>query len=146
MEQSKEVFLRDGFHQEMFFFVTEDGNPFVMPSPRDLGRDEMAEKLRQAVREQNVYGVVHLAESWMYNRQHARDHTMRQILEGEMKVPELRPEDRTEALVVMMESREGAHFMWVTPILRVGRKVTLGETISFPEQSKGRFAGLFEKD
>jgi hypothetical protein len=59
-------------------------------------------------------------------------------------VSELRPEDRDEVLVVMMESREGAHFMWITPILRDGDAVTLGETLAFPEESAGRFAGLFE--
>ena len=72
------------------------------------------------------------------------DHTLKQIAEGEIKVSELRAEDRDEVLVTMMESREGAHFMWVTPILRDDDEVTMGDTLAFPERSAGRFAGLFE--
>ena len=67
-----------------------------------------------------------------------------QITAGEIKVSELQPADRDEALFVTMESRDGAHFVWLTPILRDGNAVTLGETLAFPDAPGGRFAGLFE--
>ncbi len=143
-EQSKGVFLRDGHHGEMFFFVSDDGRAAVMPAPADLDRDKMVDQLRQKVRENNIYGLVHISESWSYFRQKPVDHTLKQIMEGEIKVSELRPQDRDEALVVMMETREGAHFMWLTPILRDGDVATLGETLAFPDKTGGRLAGLFE--
>lgn len=142
-EQSKQVFLKDKYHQEMFFFVTNDGRAFVMPAPKDLDRDQTAEKLRHTIREHNIYGLVHICESWTYFRQKPGDHTLKQIMAGEIKVSELRPNDRDEALVVMMESREGAHFMWITPIFRAGDRITLGESMSFADRMDGRFAGLF---
>jgi hypothetical protein len=142
--QSKQVFLKDKHHCEMFMFVTEDGQGFVVPSPPKMERDELVESVKRTIREQNVYGVVHIVEGWAYFRQKPGDHTFRQVMEGEIKVSELRPEDRDEALIVMMETKEGAHFMWVTPILRDGDRVLLGETMAFPEPPGGRFAGLFE--
>jgi hypothetical protein len=145
-EQSKQVFLRDGHHDEIYYFVSEDGQGEVIAVQAKENRDEMVVALKQRIRERNIYGLVHIVEGWTYFRQGTRDHTMRQILEGEIKVSELRPDDRGEALVVQMESREGAHFMWVTPILRHGEKVMLGETISSPEPPGGRFSGLFDKD
>ena len=143
-EQSKRVFLKDKSHHEMFFFVSDDGKAAVMPAPADIDRDQMVDQLRQKIRQDKIYGLVHISESWTYFRQKPGDHTMKQIVEGEIKVSELRPEDRDEVLVVMMESRDGARFMWMTPILRDGDKLSLGVTMSFDEPPGGRFAGLFE--
>jgi hypothetical protein len=142
-EQSKGVFLRDRCHAEMFFLVGADGDTEIVPVG-GADRDELLLQLKRRIGVEDIYGVVHIAESWSYFGRKRGDHTLRQIAEGEMKVSELRPEDRDEVLVVMMESREGAHFMWITPILRDGDAVTLGETLAFPEAPGGRFAGLFE--
>jgi hypothetical protein len=143
-EQSKEMFLRDGHHAEIFFLIDGDGGTTIIPTPADVDRDQMLAGLKRRIRECDSYGVVHISESWSYFCRRRGDHILKQIAEGEIKVSELRPEDRDEVLVVMMESREGDHFMWITPILRDGDAVTLGETLAFPEQSAGRFAGLFE--
>ena len=145
-EESKTVFLRDGTHGEMYFFVSDDGKAAVMPAPadKDNDRDKTTDQLRQHIRDNNIYGFVHISESWTYFRQKPNDHTLRQITEGEIKVSELQPADRDEALFVTMESRDGAHFVWLTPILRDGDAVTLGETLAFPDAPGGRFAGLFE--
>jgi|ERR1017187_6293219 hypothetical protein len=143
-EQSKQMFLRDGHHAEIFFLVDADGGTTIIPTPADVDRDEMLAGLKRRIQDEDTYGVVHIAESWSYFGQKRGDHTLKQIAEGEIKVSELRPEDRDEVLVVMMESREGDHFMWITPILRDGDTVTLGTTLTFPEQSAGRFAGLFD--
>jgi hypothetical protein len=145
-EQTKQVFLKDKHHSEMFFFVTDDGQAGVMLAPPKIDRDEMVAKLKQKIRQNNVYGVVHIVETWTYFRSGAKDHTMTQIMAGEIKVSELRPQDRDEALVVTMESREGAHFMWITPILRDADKVTLGETMNFDDRIDGRFAGFFSDE
>lgn len=144
VNQSKEVFLKDKGHHEMFFFVTDKGEGSVMPAPAKMDRDEMAAKLRQFVRENNIFGVIHIAESWTYFPKGASDHTMKQIMLGETNVSSLNPEDRGEMLVVVAEARDGYRKMWITPIKRDGEKLSLGSTIDFDEPPAGRFAGLFE--
>lgn len=141
--QSKAIFLADRCHGEMFFFVTPNGEALVIPAPPKMDRDELVVNVRQTVQQQDIYGVVHIVEGWTYFAQRPHDHTITQIIEGEIRVSELRPEDRTEALIVMMESREGAHFLWLTPILRDEETVTLGETVEYPDPPNGRFSKLF---
>lgn len=130
----------------MFFFITGKGEGSVMPAPAKMDRDEMAAKLRQFVRQNDIFGVVHIAESWTYFPKEASDHTMKQILLGEIGVSNLRPEDRNEMLVVMAEARDGYRKMWMTPIRRDDGKLALGSTIDFDEPPVGRFAGLFEAE
>jgi hypothetical protein len=125
-EHSKQVFLRDKHHTEIFFLVSDDGRALVISSLPKMNRDELVKKLKLIIQEQNIYGVVHVVEDWTYFSKKPADHTAKQLLMGEIAVSELRGGDRTEALVVIMESREKAHFMWVTPILRNGDRVNLG--------------------
>jgi hypothetical protein len=143
-DHSKEVFLKDRTHGEMFFLVNELGEGNIIMAPPKQDRNVTAESLRQRICEEKIYGVVHIAESWTYFPRSEGDHTMKQIALGEIKVAELSPGDRTEALVVMAQSRDGFHCMWVTPIIRDGDQVRLGPTIDFEEPAGGRLADLFE--
>ena len=78
-EESKAFFLRDGTHGEMYFFVSNDGKAAVMPAPDEKDRDKTTDQLRQHIRDNNIYGFVHISESWTYFRQKPNDHTLRQI-------------------------------------------------------------------
>ena len=90
------------------------------------------------------YGVIQIAEAWTYNRRSAEDHTFKQVMFGEMRVSDLNQGDRTEALTVRMESRDGAGRLWISPILRGGgAKVSLGEAGLVEEPVGGRLGSVF---
>jgi hypothetical protein len=61
---------------------------------------------------------------------------------GEIKVSELRPEDRQEVLSIVAQSRDGYQHSWVHDIVRKGEVVALGECRE-TEEIKGRFGELF---
>ena len=98
--------------------------------------------LRGTIKANNAYGVIQIGEVWTYIPPKPNDHTFRQVVEGEMKVSELKPEDKTEALFVRYQSLEDQCF-WVNPILREGTGVSLGEAIEFRDEAGGRFGSLF---
>ena len=71
------------------------------------------------------------------------DHTLKQIMDGEIKVSELRPEHRKEALMVSAQSRDVWATSWVDEILRDGAgKLSLGACRVF-DDFKGRFGKEF---
>ena|ERR1041384_694381 len=141
---SRDIFLRDGTHAEMFFMISEDGHGYMILAPAKMERDEMVELLRKRICEEKTYGVVHIVESWTYIPKTRGDHTLKQIVQGEIAVSELQPSDRSEALVVMAETRSGWQMKWMSLIRRDGDKISLSSTVEFDERSGGRFAGLFE--
>ena len=55
-----------------------------------------------------MYGVAHILEAWVYVPKKPNDHTMKQLLAGEMAVADLKRGDKTEALVVRYECRDGS--------------------------------------
>src|ERR1051325_447805 len=120
-----------------------DGKPCMIKPQPGADRDAVAAELGVRVREDRIFGVVHVAESWMYIPKSRSDHTLKQIMTGEIAVSELKPKDRTEALVVMAESRDRWEVLWFSPIRRDGDKVSLAPTVEFEETPVGRFAGLF---
>jgi hypothetical protein len=146
VEQSKEVFLKDKSHSEMFFFINPQGESAVMPAPQDMERDAMATKLREFIHQHHIFGLIHILESWTYFPKGDNDHTMKQIMLGEIAVSNLTAQDRNEALIVVAEARDGYRQMWMTPIKRDGDKLSLGSTIDFDEPPQGRFGNLFEQE
>ncbi len=46
-----------------------------------------------------------MGETWMYIAKE-KDHTVFQLLDGEMRVSDLNDEDKKEALMIKMENRE----------------------------------------
>ena len=63
---------------------------------------------------------------------------------GEMRVEDLKDDDRTEALMLRMESRDGGHLTWLEPIMRDGGKVVLGEGMVLGREKCLKLEGFFE--
>ena len=102
-----------------------------------------AEWLRQHITKHYIYGVIHVVEAWMHMAAKPGDHTIRQIMGGEIKVSELKPEDRQEVLMVSAQSRDGWAVSWVDQISRneAGR-ISMDATVEFTD-FRGRFGQLF---
>src|ERR1041384_697307 len=96
VSQSKEVFVKDGTHGEMFFLIAENGQGTIMPIVKSVDRDDLVAVLKQRIQQENIFGIVHIAESWSYFPRGEHDHTMKQLALGEIKVAELTPGDRRE--------------------------------------------------
>ena len=142
-EQAKAMLLRDKTHAEMFFFMPLDGHGHIVLWQK-ADRDLQADWLRQHINEHYIYGVVHICEAWAHFVKRPNQHTLKQLQAGEMKVSELRPEDRTEALMVSAQSRDGFALVWMDEILRnqASGSLWLGECREF-EDFTGRFGKLF---
>jgi hypothetical protein len=95
------------------------------------------------IRENKLYGAIHIAESWTYFPKGKNDHTFKQVAQGEMRVSDLKPEDRTEALMVSVEGRDGAARLWLSPIVRSPSGAALGAPIEMDQPPAGRFGRLF---
>ena len=139
---AKEVLLRDGRHAEMLFFMPLDGNGHIVLW-KSGDRDLEAEWLRRHVAESYALGVVHIFEAWMRVADGPDDHIMRQVMDGEIKVSQLKPADRKEALMVSAQSRDGWANSWVDEILRDGAgRLSLGRCMEF-DDFRGRFGEVF---
>ena len=144
VEEARRTFLTDGTHVELFFLFQEDGNYSMGPPPPDMPKVQFVSVLRQKIRYDNTFGVVHILEAWVFIPKHPNDHTMKQILAGEMAVADLKNGDKTEALVVRYECRDGSQRMWISPIIRPKTGgVALGDALEMGETAEGRFASLF---
>jgi hypothetical protein len=140
--QAKEILLRDGRHVEMLFFMPLDGNGHVVLWRSD-DRDIEADWLRRHVREHYAYGIVRVVEAWARFAAGPSDHTLRQIVDGEIKVSELRPGDRKEVLMVSAQSRDGWANSWNDEILRgQGGKPIFGACLEVSD-FRGRFGSVF---
>jgi len=139
---AKETLLQDGHHSEMFFFMPLNGVGHVILWRGD-DRDLEADWLRRHIREQYAYGVIHVVEAWMRMAPKPGDHILKQLMAGEMKVSELQPEHRQEALMVSAQSRDGWAVSWIDRILRnPAGHISLGECREFTD-FKGRFGKVF---
>ena len=142
-ETARMTFLRDKSHVELFFLVKSDGESGLGAPPPGMDRDRIADMLRDSIHENNIYGIVHIMEAWTYFPRQPNDHTFKQVVQGEMRVADLKPEDRREAVVVHYQSRDGANFMWMSPIIRMGDRVALSDAIEWRDPPGGRFGKLF---
>ena len=139
--RAKEVLLRDGFHAEMFFFIPLDGQGHIVLW-RSNDRELEAEWLRDHIAEHYIFGLVHVVEAWMRIAEKPGDHILRQVMEGEIRVSELRPEHRQEALMVSAQSRDGWAMSWVDRMLREKGRLSLGGCTEFGD-FRGRFGKVF---
>jgi hypothetical protein len=138
---AKEMLIRDGNHAEMFFCLPLGGHGHVVIWNNN-DRDKEAGWLRKHIAKHYVYGVVHVAEGWMRMAMSADDPTFRRVMAGEMRVSELKPDERQEVLMVSAQSRDGWTISWSDEILRVDGKPLFGachEVTDF----RGRFGKLF---
>jgi len=140
--RARDILLEDGHHSEMFFFLPLNGEGHIVLW-RNNDRDMEAEWLRQHITKHYIYGVIHVVEAWMHMAAKPGDHTIRQIMGGEIKVSELKPEDRQEVLMVSAQSRDGWAVSWVDQISRneAGR-ISMDATVEFTD-FRGRFGQLF---
>lgn len=144
---AKKYLLEDKTHAEMLFFMPLDGQGTlvtIQSADGDNGRDEMAQWVRDYIGKHYIFGVVHICESWVKFADNPNDHTVKQIIAGEMKVSELKPEHRTEALSVSAQSRDGYSINWIDEMIRHKKKGTLklGRCHQFSGLD-GRFGKLF---
>ena len=137
------MLLTDKTHGEMFFFMALTGQGHIVLW-QNADRDHQADWVRQHINGHYSYGVVHICEAWAHFAKHPNEHTQKQLQAGEMKVSELRPEDRTEILMVSAQSRDGYAHSWADEILRNKDSGTLwlGECKEF-EDFTWRFGKLF---
>jgi hypothetical protein len=69
-----------------------------------------------------------VGEAWVrYAETGPSDHTLKQVIDGEIRVSELRPEDRREALTVTAHTRDGYAHTWIEETRRVGGGIEFGE-------------------
>ena len=59
------------------------------------------------------------------------------------KQSERKKGDKTEALAVRYECRDGTQRMWISPIVRTKDGVALADALEMGETAEGRFASLF---
>lgn len=144
VEEARMNFLTDGTHVELYFLFKDDGSYSMGPPPPDMSKADFVEALRDRIRSDNTFGLVHIAEAWIYVPKRPGDHTARQLESGEMKVADLKREERVETLVVRFECRDGDQRMWVSPIARPKTGgVALGDAVEMGDTVEGRFASLF---
>ena len=137
------MFLKSGSHVEIYFLFTREGQGTMIQVPPGMDRETFMANLKGTMRKMGSYGVIQIGEVWTYLPPKPDDHTYRQVLDGEMKVSELKPEDKTEALLVRYQSAEGDQTIWVNPILRKASGVSLGDAIEIQGEALGRYGSLF---
>lgn len=144
VEEARTNFLKDGTHVELFFLYGRDGQGSTGAPPPGMPKHQFVEGLKETIRRNGTFGVVHISQAWIYVPPRPNDHTYRQILAGEIAVSELKEEDKTEALVVRYECRDGAPRMWISPIVRTkDGGLALGDAREMGETAEGRFDSLF---
>ena len=140
--QAKAILVRDGRHAEMLFCMPLDGHGHVVLWG-SIDRDHQASWIRRHISETYAFGVIHVVEVWMRMAPNPNDHILKQVMAGEIKVSELRPEHRKEALMVSAQSRDGWSMAWSDEIVRgIDGKPSFG-TCHAVTDYEGRFGKLF---
>lgn len=134
-EESEQMFLADKSHVSVLFAFTDEGFSSVNPIPAGATHEQIYIAIRGAILEHNLYAVIHLGEVWTYFPKEQKDHTVSQLLDGEMRVNDLNEEDKTEALYLRMESRDKDCVVYLNRILRNGDKVDLGGERMMPDEN-----------
>lgn len=128
---------------ELFFLFKPDGSYAMGPPPPDMPKDVFVGRLKESIRQNQFFGVVHILEAWVYIPRRLNDPAMKKLEASEMKVADLKREDRAEALVVRYESRDGAQRLWINQILRTKNSVALADAVEMGDEASGRFGSLF---
>ncbi len=82
-------------------------------------------------------------EARVYIPRQLNDPAMKRLEAGEIAVSDLRREERSEALIVRYECRNGAQRLWISQILRTKDGVALADAVEMGDEVGGRFASLF---
>jgi hypothetical protein len=145
-KESKEVFLKDKTHANILFLFGDDGLVSITQVPPKSDHAQIQEAILRAVKERNLYAVVHIGEAWTYFPKTEDDHTLVQLLTGEMRVRDLKDADKTEALVLRMESRDGDCVVYVDKIVREDGEVVLREGRTVNGEDLKWFSNLEKSD
>lgn len=140
---ARDTFERDGTHVEILFLFQENGEGAIGQPPAGMSREEFIPLLKESIRENNIFGVIHIAETWTYLPRQPGDHTFRQIVEGEIAVSQLDPNDQSEALLVKVDARSGMSRSWLHPIVRTPTSTALGDPMVIEGSHNGRLTNLF---
>ena len=137
--QAKKMFEQDGTHGNiLFIFDEESGLISADLIPPKVEHSQVNASIKNAVQEHNLYGIILIGESWTYSIKD-KDHTARQLLNGEMSVSDLRPEDKRESLIVHMENRDGDCLVYLNEIIRNSAGATLSEGTKTNREHKSWF-------
>lgn len=142
-EEAREKFLLAGSHIQLFFLFAADGTATMYPVLEKVEPDQLAQAIRNKVAEDNPFGVVHVVEAWMYIRKDEKDHTFRQITEGEIAVSELNQGERAEVLLVRLETKDGDSLSMFNQIVR-GTPLSLADAFEHSGNMQGRFSKWFQ--
>lgn len=138
--EAKRLLIQDGTHASLLFlFNKEDGLISVNPIPPNIDHAQLNEAVKNAVDEHDLYGVVFIGETWAYFGKE-KDHTLFQLLDGEMKVSDLNSEDRREALMIRMENADGNCLIYLDEIIRDKNGITLKNDLMTESFQKKWFA------
>lgn len=140
-KEAKRVFLQDKTHVHILFAFQDSGPVSVTPVPPKTPQDQVHNAILMSIRKNNLYGIIDVGEAWTYFPKGERDHTVAQLLDGEMRVSDLRDGDKTEALYLRMESRDGDCVVHLDQIVRDGDKVELGKHLSLADEDLQWFDG-----
>jgi hypothetical protein len=117
-DQARRMMANDGTHLEILFILAEDGTMQPQPIAKPMNRKEVIQVLRKQLPGSNIYGLIHIAEAWGYIPKGRGDHTVKQLKLREMRVSDLKEDDKTELLVVSLLSRDGDSLAWLDEIIR----------------------------
>ena len=133
-DEARRAFEEDGTHGQMLFLFTDAGIASINAVPPGTSPGQLTASVREAIQEHDLFGVITVAEAWTYFPQTDKDHTAFQLLDGEMAVSDLNEGDKTEALMVRLESRDGDHITWLDLIIRDEDSVRLGTGMRLPKK------------
>ena len=143
-DEARRMFLKNATHSELLFLYKEDGQGTMTEPTRNMDRDTFSKAFKDYIRQNEIYGVVHIVEAWMYVPCSLEDRTSKQVLDGENKIPGQKTEERAEILFVNYECRDGTQNTWLNPILRTkDGGVALQGPVEIGEKLEGRFGCLF---
>jgi hypothetical protein len=132
--ESKCVFLKDKTHAQILFLFKDTGLVSITPVPPNTEHIQIYDAVRRAIKDNNLYAVIHVGEAWSYFIKEGKDHTAFQLMDGEMKVSDLNDADRSECLHLRMESRDGDCVVYLDKIVRDGDKLVLGAGRTVPDE------------
>lgn len=142
--KARQILVSQGYHSEMVFFMPLSGQGEAVPWVGD-DREAQAKWMRRHIKDHYAYGVVHVCEGWArFAETGPNDHTLKQVIAGEIRVSELDPDDRREVLTVTVQTRDGYSHTWMDEMVRAAGSdvVCLGACHDY-DDFEGRFGKLF---
>jgi len=126
---ARTLFERDGSHVALAMFLDKDAKvipPPMMLAALDCAGSEYRRRVFSAAVKAGVLACVTVAEAWL-RAGGFDDHTMKQLLHGEMRISDLNENDRTEALVVTAVMRDGFSVLITNAVDRSSGRAELKE-------------------